>query len=578
MRFLALRLLAASIVTAASSAIAGAAPVAPPPAPRLIVAISVDQFAASVYGRYAGTFTGGLKLLSSGIVFPRAYQSHAATETCPGHSTLLTGDHPSHTGIVANSWFDRASNKSLYCVAIPGAADPSARGPQNLKASTLGEWLKQRSPASRVVAISGKDRAAIMMAGHNPDLVAWWSDSLASDKAKPGFQTSAFAGPSGPAVQAILDRENRKIAADWRSAPPRLWPATVPASCRALERPAHFGDIDISGAVPPVAAVQATARPDFQSSDTFHDALHASPLFDALTLDVAADIAERWQLGRRATPDLLAVSLSATDYVGHRYGNGGPEMCAQVHAIDASLAIFLQRIDRLGVPYIIVLTADHGSVDAPERLQAQGIDARRVDSRAFVADLNSRLKAALGIGWDPISGDDPQQLYIRDGGAPDVRARIVQQAMAWLRQQPAVATVFTSGQVAAAVPPPGKSAADLTIPERLNESFDRARSADIFVVFKPDTTLGWPRKVNDTVAGHGSPYDYDRQVPILFWWPGAPRLTSPAPVETVDIAPTLAATIGVAPPAIDGHCLTQVASCAAAPSRAVSRPSGERGR
>ncbi|HEX3675906.1 MAG TPA: alkaline phosphatase family protein [Sphingomicrobium sp.] len=569
MRSFLLRLVSALLFLAASPVSAATAP-----RPKLIIAISVDQLAASVYTRYRDDFSGGLKRLSSGVAFPVGYQSHAATETCPGHSTLLTGDHPSHTGIVGNSWFDRRAGTSIYCVAVAGTDDPFARGPQRLKATTLGDWLKERYPGSREVSISGKDRAAIMMAGHHPDLVAWWMDGVVNDRPVFGFQTSRFAGPAGPRIQSILRKEDDRIATLWRNAPPRLWPSDVPADCRSLEKPQRFGELDISGSVPPASAIEATAKAGFIDRAQFADALHASPLFDSLALDFALNIARQWRLGTGTTPDLLAISLSATDYVGHRYGNGGAEMCAQMHALDQSLGLFLARIDRLGVPYMVVLTADHGAVDAPERLQEQGVAAQRVDPSKFLAALNSHLKQALNLASGPIKATDPQQLYIASAGDPAFLERVRSEALIWLRQQRSVDSVATRDEVVAAVPPPLKSPADLTIAERLNESFDAERSADIFVVFKKFTTEGWPRGASDSVAGHGSPWDYDRQVPILFWWPGAPSLTSLAPAETVDIAPTLAAMIGIAPPAIDGHCRSEVVTCARASTPAL----GERGR
>jgi predicted AlkP superfamily pyrophosphatase or phosphodiesterase len=550
-------------------------PATPAPRPKLIVAISVDQFAASVYGRYRNDYSGGLKRLSKGVAFPVGYQSHSATETCPGHSTLLTGDHPSHTGIAGNTWFDRGAGTSVYCVAVAGTGDPLARGPQKLKATTLGDWLKQAHAGSRVVSISGKDRAAIMMAGHHPDLVAWWMDGFVENQPVFGFQTSRYAGPAGPKVRAILKQRDDAIAAAWRNAPPQLWLTDVPAACQALEKAHRFGDIEISGTVPPTAAVQSEAKPGFAQHADFLAELHASPLYDSLVLDFAADMAKRWKLGSKPAPDLLAISLSATDYVGHHYGNGGAEMCAQVHALDRSLGTFLDRIDRLGVPYMVVLSADHGSVDAPERLREQGIPAERVDTSKFLSSLNSHLKQVLHVDWEPITADDVQALYITSPGDAAFLGRVRDEAVKWLQQQPGVESVKTREEVAAASPPPGKSPADLTTAERMNESFDPARSADIFVQFRKFATLGWPRGSSTYIAGHGSPWDYDRQVPILFWWPGAPSLTSPAPAETVDIAPTLAAAIGVGHPAIDGHCRPEVAACEPATPPAPTR--GERG-
>lgn len=572
MRSVVLRLLTALSLFSAAAVPAAAAQA---PSPKLIVAISVDQFAASVYGRYLDHYTGGLKRLSSGVVFPVGYESHAATETCPGHSTLLTGDHPSHTGMIANNWFEKSSGSTPYCVSVPGTGDPLARGPQRLKATTLGDWMKQVYPRSRVVSISGKDRAAIMMAGHHPDLVAWWTDGFVNDLHPFGFQTSRFAGPSGPEIQAILKQKDDAIRRQWSASPPQLWPTDVPSYCQALEKPERFGAAILSGHVPPDLAVQSTAQPGFTDRSDFLDSLHASPLFDKLALDFAAEMARRWKLGTGPTPDLLAISLSATDYVGHHFGNGGPEMCEQVHALDQNLEAFLEQIDELRVPYMVVLTADHGSVDAPERLQEQGIPAQRVNTSTFLHELNADLKQALKINWEPITGEDVQQLYINSPGDAAFLGRVRDEAVHWIARQPTVEAVLTREQVAAAVPPPGKSAADLTLAERMNESYDPERSPDIFVEFKKYSTLGVPLGPADYVAGHGSPWDYDRQVPILFWWPGAPSERLPAAAETVDIAPTLAAVIGVTPPPIDGHCLPAVASCTAEPATAGKT---ERGR
>jgi predicted AlkP superfamily pyrophosphatase or phosphodiesterase len=135
-----------------------------------------------------------------------------------------------------------------------------------------------------------------------------------------------------------------------------------------------------------------------------------------------------------------------------------------------------------------------------------------------------------------------------------------------LQQQPGVEKVLTRDIVEKAVAPVGKPPTELSLAERLNESYDRDRSPDIFVEFKKNTTLGWPRGAADYVAGHGSPWDYDRQVPILFWWPEAPSLKPQSTAETVDIAPTLASTIGIVPPPIDGHCIRSVANCTLDPA------------
>ena len=522
---------------------------APPPQPKLVVAIVVDQFSDELFRRYRASFTGGLKRLSDGIAFT-GYQSHAATETCPGHSTILTGRHPAATGIVANTWFDAKSGSSVYCVSVKGTADPDARGPQNLRVPVLGEWMKQAQPQARVVSISGKDRAAIMLAGHRPDAVYWWNDGI-------GFTTSSFAGPATPAVLAPAQAFNKALFSRWKANPPRLWPTDVPGACQALQQPHTFGKLKLSGRIPPDLSLTVESG-DFLRRTDFQDQLRVSPVFDPLTVDFVDQTIDRLHLGHGPATDLLAVSLSSTDYIGHRYGNGGAEMCVQMAALDQAIGTLLAKLDSLHVPYVVALTADHGGMDAAERASEKGVDAHRVDPVAFVKRLNDAVGKELGLNYETIVGDDPQQLTINVGPDEAMRGKVRDAAVAWLRQQPEIAEVYTADQTAAAVPPPGKPVDQLTVLERFHESYDRDRSGDIQVEFRQYSTLYMARGPGDTIAGHGSPWDYDRRVPILFWWPDASADDRKEPIETVDIAPTLAAIAHVPAPEVDGKCLQSV--------------------
>jgi predicted AlkP superfamily pyrophosphatase or phosphodiesterase len=519
-----------------------------PAKPRLIVTLVVDQFAADLFQQYRPSYTGGLKRLADGVSFVNGYQSHAATETCPGHATILTGRHPAASGIVANEWFDRASGKSLYCVALP-RDDPKARGPQNLRVDTLGTWLKASEPGAQVVSVSGKDRAAIMLAGRDADAVYWWGDE--------GFVTSRAAGPDGSTVTGPARQFHASQFAAWAKTPPALWPADVPARCVALERPEQFGAVALSGHVPPDGAAVTPG------DKSFADQLAGSPLFDRLALDFAGRLIATRHLGRGRATDLLAVSLSATDYIGHRYGKGGPEMCAQLAALDQALGQFFARLDALKVPYVVVLTADHGSSDAAERAARNGSPgSHRLDGKALLEALNAHLRQTFALAGDPIKGGDLQDMAIQTGD-PALDLRVRAETVSWLQGKPDIAQVLTRDQVAAAAPPRGTSPEKLTMAERFHEGFDPARSGDVFAVVAEHVSTIVPRKPGDAVAGHGSPWDYDRRVPILFWWPGAAGETVIRPIETVDIAPTLAAIAGVRTPRLDGRCLPEVAECPA---------------
>lgn len=523
-------------------------PAAPPPVkPKLVVVVSVDQYSSELFQRYRDTYVAGLKTMADGVAFPVGYQSHAATETCPGHSTLMTGRHPAATGIVANSWFDVKTGSNVYCVAVPGVADPIARGPQNMRVTTLGDWTKAAEPGARSYAVSGKDRAAITMGGKHADGVWWWVDGR-------GFVTSSYAGPATAATEVPARIFDAALFDRWAKTPPVLWPQPS-ASCAALQQPHRFGQIALSGKVPPDLATASEQGPDYLQTDDFQSNLRASPLFDSTVTDFAAALIAHEHLGQGPATDVLAVSLSANDYIGHRYGNGGAEMCVQQAALDTTVGRLLAAIRAQGVPTMVVLTADHGATDAAEREHEHDPAAARLDNAAFVARLNAAVEAAAGIRFEPIVGDDPEQLYINTGNDPALKQRVSDAAVAWLKQQPEVRNVLTRAEIEAATVAAGTTPDRLTIAQRYHESYDRDRSGDIAVAYAPRTTFGVPRGPGDVVAGHGSPWDHDRQVPILFWWAGATPETRATPIETVDIAPTLAALERVPTPEVDGRCI-----------------------
>ena len=216
-----------SLLLAASAVPAGPVAAAPTaaPAPRLIVAISVDQFSADLFAEYRPLFTAGLRRLQTGPVFPSGFQSHAATETCPGHSTILTGSHPARTGIIANDWYEFGvprADKRVYCTEDPTEPGTSSANyvvsPVHLRVPTLGDRMKAANPASRVVSVAGKDRAAIMMGGHAIDEPWFWNG-----KAYVTLKTNV------KPVPAVVRRVNAAVA----DAMTRADPAVVPAVCRS---------------------------------------------------------------------------------------------------------------------------------------------------------------------------------------------------------------------------------------------------------------------------------------------------------------------------------------------------------
>ena len=506
--------------------------------PKLIVAISVDQFSADLFSEYRPYFTGGLKRLSSGAVFPSAYQSHAATETCPGHSVLMTGMHPAHTGIIANRWFDldaRRGDKRIYCAEDenePGSDSGNYTASfGHLLVPTLGERLKKAIPGAKNVAVSGKDRAALMMGGHDIDQVYWWDGK-------------AFATLKGRALSADAAAENRLVAQQIARGNAGMTP---PAYCASRNHAVRVSDDMTVG-------TYNFARPAGDAQQ-----FRVSPALDAATLQLAAALVKSQKLGQDAIPDILSVSLSATDYVGHAFGTEGLEMCLQIAAVDQSLGKFFAFLDQSGIDYAVMLTADHGGHDLPERLNQQAIPG---SARAHVtldpAELDKRLRATLGFSHEGqvIYGDGPSgDMYISHDLTPDQRAQVLSAAKQMLLADDQVAAVL-SGEELQAMPLPTGPVQNWTLAERARASFLKGRSGDFVVLLKPEI-VSIPVPGKGYVATHGSPWDYDRRVPLLFWRKGMAAFEQPNPVMTVDIAPTLSNWIGLDYNAAnyDGRCL-----------------------
>lgn len=529
------------------------------PRPALGIVVSVDQLSAGLFDQYRGRFRGGLRrLIDEGVVFPNAFQSHAATETCPGHSTLLTGRHPAGTGIVANQWYvateeiaGRRELKRQYCVwdpsmSVPGRPD-NPRGPRNLRVTTLGDWMRHADGKSRTVAVSGKDRAAITMAGQNPSAVFWWDDDRA-------FNTYVPKGATEEVRLEPVKSFNDGLAARWASQPP-TWHVADPA-CEKLSGSERYGSLVLNHAVPPPLVGRHEGPP--LRDPVFLKWLRASPILDELTLELASQLVNRLELGRRGAVDLLAVSLSATDFIGHTYGSQGPEMCDQLAHLDMALDAFFAKLDALRVPYAVVLSADHGALDAAERVAERGVRAQRItDTLASDANRALRKQPDLRLDFDPLlrEGD---ALYLDRLKADDPRrSRVLNAARTFLAGRPEVEAVFTKEEALATRVPAGKAPDELTLLERESESVDAERSGDLLIVLQPYTSVGIPRERGNAVASHGSPWNYDRRVPIIFWRSGGAHFEQSLPIETVDIAPTLARLFGLQIPektALDGVC------------------------
>lgn len=506
--------------------------------PKLIVAVAIDQFSADVFAQYRQHYTGGLARLTGGAVFPSGYQSHSATETCPGHSTVLTGVRPTRNGIVANTWFEpdgARGDKPVYCAEDVTDPASSPRNPvvsaRHLKVPTLGEWMKLADPATRNVAVSAKDRAVMMMGGQKIDAAWWW---------KGGAFVSHKDRAATPAVLAV----NAKAAATIKTGAPAL---PVPAWCK---------DTDV--AVPVRGTNLGTGR--FVLEPGKETGFRISPRMDSATVDLAIGLTDEMKLGQGSAPDVLSVSLSATDYVGHATGVAGAEMCILQNQLDQDLGRLFAHLDAKGIDYMVVLTADHGGLDMPERMDQQAFPkAERVDPALVPENLAKAVAAKTGIAVEGplVFGDGPLgDLYVSRKLDPAQRGKAIGALVAMLKAHPQVAAVYT-GEELARSPLPSGNPQDWSLKDRARAAYYPGRSGDVVMLLDRAITPIPEPFPGAYVATHGSAWDYDRRVPILFWRRGMRGFEQPQPVETVDIAPSLAAVLGlkVTEGAFDGRCL-----------------------
>lgn len=533
-------ILAGAALLTTAAATPPAMPPGSPPAspPRLLVAISVDQFSSELFEQYWRSFTGGIARMQLGTSFINGYQSHAATETCPGHSTVLTGARPATSGIIANGWRDERApraDKAIYCAEderVPGSTSRDySVSPFHLRSATLGDLLKSAAPGARNFAVAGKDRAAVMMSGRTSDQRWYWDGKTFATDLK------------DVAVPRTLSAANAALDQRLAQASAALDP---PPICQAKAKPYTLAEGVTVGA----------GRLERAAGDK--RSLRYHPDFDGATLAIAAGLIEEFRLGRgTATTDLISIGLSATDYVGHAFGNGGQEMCLQLLGLDRELGAFFAALDRTGVDYAVVLTADHGAMDVPERLRERGIAAVRADQALEAAAAGKAIGARLGLAGPVLVGDAAGDIWVDAAlGARD-RARALAAALQFYRGHPQVAAVFTRAELDAA-PMPSGAPSGWDLKARARASFDRARSGDFVVVLKEHVSP-IPKPAAGYVAGHGTPWDYDRRVPILFWRRGMAPAARAEPVEVIDIMPTLAAMLRLPlGGTLDGKCLAGI--------------------
>lgn len=538
----------------------------PKPKPKLILQITVDQLRGDLPTRYYERLgEGGLRyLLDEGVVFNNAHHAHANTETVVGHATLATGAHPSVHGMIGNVWFDRKTGITTYNIEDPDyhlltegadvdsdteidptqkAASSDGRSPSSILTTTFSDELAALTAGrAKVFGVSVKDRGAVTLAGHSGKAF-WFSKSTGE------FVTSSYYYDTYP-----------KWVSDWNA---KNLPGQYSGTAWELMHPVDeylFGDRDDQAWESELGNYGRTFPHAFGDSDNpyFSTFLTISPAGDELTAEFAKTVINAEQLGGDDVTDFLGVSFSATDYIGHFFGPSSLESEDNLLRLDRTLANLFAYIDeKIGLDNtLIVLSADHGSAEAPGYLESLGIPAGYISPDSWDSQpAIDRIKSRFGIVGKLIQGYDHPYLYLGNDivGNPDIDLFELETAIAdELVRFPGVTLAISSTALERGVVP------DSFLTRAVSRNFHPKRSGNVYMVFNS----GW--FINDLdglsiAVVHGSPWRYDTFVPVIFAGYGIrPKVVSRR-VHTVDVALTLSIITGTNPPSgASGEVLSEV--------------------
>jgi len=488
--------------------------------PKLIVVIAVDQLRGDMLQRYSADMKFGFRRLMRGAWFVNAFQDHAITETAPGHATMLSGRFPRGTGIVSNNAGVADRNYRLVD-ALPGEWPAS---PHRFTGTTLFDWLKAKDSRTRAVSVSMKDRSAILMIGRAKEDVYWYSYTG-------GFTTSTYYRDSLPRwVRAFNERRilDQYIGGEWRLS--RRDTSYTVADSIPFERHAEGFTVTFPHRIP-TDPVKAAVE------------LRNTPAIDSMTALLAIEGLRATGIGRGPHTDLLTVSFSATDRIGHEYGPDSREAYENQMRLDETLGWFLDSLyhQRDSSTVLIAVTGDHGVQPNPDLARIQGL-ARENEGRVVsLAPQVAAIRAAIQqAGADPAAFRDMREIVSVDRGElrrvqldPEAVLRAFATAA---RQVPGVARVDRVTDLRRADP-----AVDPVARRWMHQIVGGDTPADLVI------TLTRYSLWYEAVATHGSPYDLDAHVPLIFYGPWARPGRYSTFARVVDLAPTLAGMARVRP-------------------------------
>jgi len=535
--------------------------------PKLVLLIVVDQFRYDYLERFSDLFTdnGGFKRLTrDGASWTQSNYDHMPTYTAPGHATMLTGAYPAESGIVGNEWPDRATGKRVTSVSdttvnlLGGAANEVASSPKRLMSSTVGDELRlATNERSKVIGISIKDRSAILPAGRHANAAYWFSTNSGS------MVSSTYYFNELPAWVTTFNN-SRPADQFFNSKWERLLPESEYSKRANADSPTwenignQPGDTNafphiLTGGLTKLDTTTATAN------RAFYNALDYTPFSNEMLVTFAQQAITNEQLGQDDDTDVLSVSFSANDYVGHRYGPYSQEMMDVTLRVDRQIGTLLDFVNaRVGLANTLVaFTADHGVAPIPEHAAALGLGG----SRLRAADVLGAITGAISARYNPQNKTpDPTADYLyrnasgttadafmnsnvyfnyaalkRDGVSLDEITQIAGEAALAV---PGIARYFTRTQLER-----GQTSITDPIERRAVHGFYPPRSGDLVLIAEPFKYLG-----ETITATHGTPYSYDTNVPMILMGAGVTPGRYYEAATPADIAPTICAILGVTKP------------------------------
>ena len=514
--------------------------------PKLVVGIVVDQMRYDYISRFWNGYSeGGFKrLVKEGFNFKNNHYNYAPTSTGPGHASVYTGTTPASHGIIGNDWYDKEIGASVYCTAdntYASVGTTSAAGqmsPKQLLTTTISDQLKLHTQSrSKVIAIALKDRGAVLPGGHTADAAYWFHG-----KEEGSWISSTF---YMEALPSWVTQFNSKVPQQYKK-PWDLLKSEKAYTQSGSDKNNYEGTYRGE-----TAAVFPHDLVSLWEANGAYDILKATAYGNSLTADFALAALKGENLGKGVDTDFLAVSFSSTDYVGHQFGVNSREIEDTYYRLDLDLERLLKALDAQVGPgnYSLFLTADHAAVQVPTYLNDLKIPSGYFDSKVFKEKLNAYVADHFG-SEDLIENISNYQVFLnRDLAAQlDINLREIQEDLAqFILQDSAVERTYTAHQMWGGEYTKG-------IPYILQNGYNPKRSGDVLFVLKP-AVISYSR----TGSTHGSPQIYDTHTPLLFYGKGFKRGASYERSEIPDIAPTVAAMLGIAfPNGTTGKPLTQV--------------------